>query len=104
MAAPIQKDFENFAYEFGEHCFKFNTHEYYKKFVDELIHDIAQDLTAPQLHEIQQIIDKATATRIKEEKAGDVEFLIHRKAKKLGSSDDDDSSDDNQADLYVDFM
>lgn len=105
MADKSAKDFEEFAYQFGEHCLQFNTHEYYKKWVEELIKDLTKDFTPPQIIEIEQIIRKVAETRIKQQKTNDVEYFIHRKNTRLRSDDDDaEGSSDNEADLYVDFM
>ena len=98
-----QKEVENFAYQFGEHCLKFSTHVHYDKFVQELIQDLSEHLNINQLTELQNYVDRLAQQRIKEEKSGGPEYFIVRKGSK-GSSDEDSSDSDREADIYADFM
>lgn len=91
MSGKSPKEIEEFAYEFGNHCREFNTHEYYKKFIEDLMKDLTKDFSQAQIRELQQYIEKIAAARAKQAKDNADDSA---NAKNNSSEDQNSDSDD----------
>jgi len=93
------QELEDFAYNLGEHCLKFNTHVHYKEFVKGLVLEMAKDLKQDQLFDLVKFVDRLATSRQKEEKSGNINYYIKRK---VGNSDNE--GEDSDVDDMADFM
>ncbi|EAY01088.1 hypothetical protein TVAG_484620 [Trichomonas vaginalis G3] len=100
MTEKSPKDIENFAFEFGKHCQEFNKHEYYKKFIEELLKDLTKDFSREQYQELQQYVEKIVAARAREEKNGETNSAF---SNKNGPSENENNSESGP-DADMDFM
>ena len=99
MSEKGPKEIEQFAFEFGEHCAKFNNHIHFKQFIEDLVKDLAGDLDEKQKAILQEYVERLAHARGKEK-----EGLLRKYAKDQNSDSSDESEEEEDNDPDADFM
>lgn len=99
MSEKGPKEIEQFAFEFGEHCTKFNNHIHFKEFIGGLVKDLAEDLDEKQKAILQEYVERLARAHSKEK-----EGLIKKYAKDQISDSSDESQEEEDNDPDADFM
>jgi uncharacterized small protein (DUF1192 family) len=92
-------ELQDFAYTLGENTQKFSTHPQYKQFVKDLLSDLMEDMSNPDVAAVRNHIERLAAQRAKEEKSGNVTHFLQKRV-----SDDEVGDGMNGVDAYLDFM
>ena len=96
MMPKNRSEFEDFADTLGEHCQQFCEHIQYKKFVEELISDLCQELPPEKITEISAHVKRLAQNRKKQEKSGNIEYHLKQP--------DEETPERDDLGLYDDFM